>query len=185
MVDRAVAALRPHCAEVVVVSSRRDTPEGVFRRIEDLRPGLGPLAGIEAALRHAARGGYDAVVVLAVDLPLVNSDGVGLLLEAYTAPEAGAEGAVAASRAGDPDFEPLCAVYPSRYADAAADLLDRGERAARALFESVGGRRVASVSGAGANVNDASELDAAREIASGMAGGPATRFGSGEGVGEP
>jgi len=81
LLERAVAALRPHCAEVVVVSARADTPTGAWRTVADERPGQGPLAGLETALAEAGRHGCEAAVVLAVDLPLVEAEAVGELLE--------------------------------------------------------------------------------------------------------
>ena len=45
----------------------------------------------------------------------------------------------------------------------ASRLLDEGERAARALFEALGGRVVEGVSGAQLNVNEPADLDRAAE----------------------
>jgi molybdopterin-guanine dinucleotide biosynthesis protein A len=163
MVDRAVAALRAHCAEVVVVSSRADTPSGDWSQVPDLRVGLGPLAGIEAALDRAASGGASEVFVLACDLPLVDSGVVGRVIE-------GRRGARAAAlaRDGEPSFEPLCAVYSVDCLAAVRALLDEGARAAGALFRVVEGRRVpAGIRGVGVNVNDEDGLRRARALAAG------------------
>ena len=155
LIDRAGFALRPHCGEVVVVSSRPDTPASPWAVIHDSRPPCGPLGGIEAALQYAGRSGYDAVVVLAVDLPLVDTTSVGVLVGAFA--EDGARATVAARR-GEPDFEPLCAVYPLSCLATVSELLDRGEQAARQLFLTVGGTRVPGVAGAGVNVNEPTDL---------------------------
>ncbi|HAT38411.1 MAG TPA: hypothetical protein DCS75_07935, partial [Gemmatimonadetes bacterium] len=53
----------------------------------------------------------------------------------------------AASRRGDPDFEPLCSVYRTECVDIVTGLLDKGERAARSLFEAVDGKKVVLNSG--------------------------------------
>ena len=166
LIDRAVGAVDPHCAEVVVVSSRPDTPAGAWTRLEDLREGKGPLAGIETALEHAARHGYDAVLVLAVDLPLVGPAALAELVRAYDEAGRAAGGArpVAAAREGDPDFEPLCAVYPTGSLPTVGALLDSGERAARALFTACEGLRVEGIAGAGHNVNDEQGLAAAAHV---------------------
>lgn len=152
LIDRAVGALRGACPEVVVISARPDTPRGDWTVIGDLRPSCGPLGGIETALDRARCEGYAAAFVLACDLPLVDRSSAASLLAEY-----GAGPAVAALREGDPDFEPLCAVYGTGCLPVVADLLDRGERAACALFRAVGGRRVA-MPGAGLNVNDEEDL---------------------------
>ena len=112
--------------------------------IPDRRPGLGPLAGIEAALRYGAERNAAAVFILAADLPHVGPEIVaavtaGLIPESASAPPL----AAAAIRRGEPDFEPLCAAYDIRCAQMATQLLDGGERAARALMEAVDGRKVA------------------------------------------
>jgi molybdopterin-guanine dinucleotide biosynthesis protein A len=139
MIERAADALRTTCAAVVVVSSREDTPVGDWTVIPDLRPGVGPLAGIEAALTHAERAGLEGAFVLACDLPLVDTAVVDSVV-------AGLDDAPAAAptRAGVPDFEPLCAAYRISCLRPARRLLDEGRYAARSLFEEVGGRRVES-----------------------------------------
>lgn len=160
MVDRAVAALRAHCADVVVVSSRAQTPAGDWPTIPDLRVGCGPLAGIEAALDRGASDGASAVFVLACDLPLVGGGVVAKVLDGL----AGAR-AAAVEREGDPDFEPLCAVYAIDCLPVVTELLDEGVRAAGALFRTVDGRRVPGGPRAGVNVNDEQGLRRARALA--------------------
>ena len=163
MMERAVAALEPACREVIVVSSRPATPRGRWRVVPDLRPGQGPLAGIESALAEAAALGAEAVVVLAADLPLVDAHTVARLLQAL-APE---DGAVAAARAPVQDglaFEPLCAVYRVGCRDVVAGLLDRGRRDARALFQGVEGRVVDVAGGAALNVNTQEALAEAEAV---------------------
>jgi len=155
LIDRAADALRRHTDEVIVVSSRSDTPAGGWVVVEDCRPSCGPLGGIEAALQYAADGEYDAAAVLAVDLPLVDDAALGVLIEAFALDP---RRSTVAARDGDPDFEPLCAVYPTSRLEAVSGLLDAGERAARALFEQHGGLRVPGVRGAGMNVNREADL---------------------------
>jgi molybdopterin-guanine dinucleotide biosynthesis protein A len=158
MIERAVAALRPHCVDVIVVSGRPGTPAGSWRVVRDRRPPCGPLGGVETALAQAASGGFEAVAVLAVDLPLVDAHGIGVL-------RAGRSGsrAAAAARAGDPPFEPLCAVYPVGSLATATRLLDEGERAARALFAALDGDVVDGVAGVSLNVNEPADVARAEE----------------------
>ena len=68
MLAHVADALRPQVAALVVCG--RDWPDECT--LPDLREGgLGPLAGLEAALAHAARQGFDAVLAVPVDtLPL-------------------------------------------------------------------------------------------------------------------
>lgn len=164
MASHALEALRAVCDDVVVVSSR-PAPEEWGRVIPDLRPGLGPLAGIEAALHWARARGMAGVFVLAADLPRVTAPLVDRLVGSTEARrlDGSRPGAVAAARRGDPAFEPLCALYSVACAAEATRLLDEGQRAARALFEAVGGEAVAlddAAAGAvSANVNTPADLD--------------------------
>lgn len=151
MIRRAVDALGAACDEVVVISSRPETLRGEWRVVPDLRPGLGPLAGIETALSLLSSAGGaapsspdDGVVVLASDLPLVGPDAVDCLVTAYRAARRGARSgsgveAAAAARIGDPAFEPLFAVYSPACAPVVTRLLDEGRSAAQELFRAVSG----------------------------------------------
>lgn len=153
LVERAASTLSALCGDVVVVSSH-STHEGEgWRRVPDLRTGLGPLAGLEAALAHAEGQGAEGVVVLACDVVGPDPELFGVLLEAL-----GSAPAVALAREGHPGFEPLCAVYRVETLGAARRLLDQGVRSAHRLLEEVGGR-VHPVSGARVvNVNTESDL---------------------------
>lgn len=84
-----------------------DAPPGAIpwcRAIPDGATGLGPLAGLESALREARD---TAVIVLACDMPFVTSD-----LLAFLA--ARAENADAVVPRTDRGYHPLCAVYLRR-----------------------------------------------------------------------
>ena len=157
LIERAVTTLHGSCAEVVVVSSRPDTPTGAWTCIPDARQPCGPLGGIEAALDHAARLGYDGAFVLACDLPLVDSTVIEAIAKALARAEASAP-----ARAGDPDFEPLCAAYRVSCLPTLRALLDSGARAAQLLFERAGGERVAVGHDVFLNVNTAADLARAR-----------------------
>lgn len=156
MIERAVEALHGACSEVIVVSSRADTPDGPWRIVPDRRPDRGPLAGIEAALIEAGRR---PLLVLAADLPLVDTVAVQALVQAFRSAPPSVD-AVAASRDGDPAFEPLFAVYRRRCLPKVARLLDEGHGAARELFVAVEGWTV-RVSGDVASVNVNTEEDLA------------------------
>lgn len=159
MIERAVAALREVCDDVVVVSSRGDTPVGAWRIVPDARPDRGPLGGIETALEEADREGFRSVLVLAADLPLVEVSTLRSVVDALADSDA-----AAARRAGEPDFEPLCAAYRRGCLAHARGLLDRGHAAAHALFEEVGGVRVAVNDDVTLNVNTPEDLARAEAI---------------------
>jgi molybdopterin-guanine dinucleotide biosynthesis adapter protein len=138
LLDRAADTLRTVCDLVVVVSSHPEHEVEGALRIPDLRAEHGPLAGIEAAMRHAESVGASAVCVLACDLPTVEGSVLRALVEGM-----GDARAAAPRRDGPPGFEPLCAVYRTACGDVTARLLDEGVRAVHVLFERVGGRVIA------------------------------------------
>jgi molybdopterin-guanine dinucleotide biosynthesis protein A len=131
LVERAAETLACVFDEVVVVSSR-DTPAGGWTRVADLRPGEGPLAGIEAALRYATERGLEGAFVLACDLPLVDAGTVRAIVAAV-----GNGCAAAPRREGEPGWEPLCAAYRVECLARASDALDREERSAQVVLDRV------------------------------------------------
>lgn len=153
LLDRAVSVLRRVCPEVVVASSHPEHEGAGWTRLPDLRPGQGPLAGIEAALVHAERAGAAGIVVLACDVP-----GAEPALFRSLMDELGDAAAIAPARDGPPGFEPLCAVYRTECAGVASRLLDDDVRGTHRLFDSVGGRVLRGVAPGLANVNTREDL---------------------------
>ncbi|MCA6093559.1 molybdenum cofactor guanylyltransferase [Streptomyces sp. SCA3-4] len=103
LLDRVLSA----CAgagRTVVVGPRRPTVRPVTWTREE-PPGGGPLAGLAAGLRHVGAG---RVLVLSADLPFLQAEAVGALLESADE-RAGAEGAVLTDAGGRE--QPLVAVY--------------------------------------------------------------------------
>lgn len=99
--QRQLATLRALNPTELFISGRRDGPyaDAGVEIIEDAIPGLGPLAGIAAALRRAES---PLVLVLAIDLPAMTADFLVTLLRVGCS--------VVLQHAGY--FEPLAAVYP-------------------------------------------------------------------------
>jgi molybdopterin-guanine dinucleotide biosynthesis protein A len=77
LLDHAIAAIRPHVTDLVLVG--RDRP-GWPCLSDRPRPGLGPLGGIAAALHHAGRHGYDRVLTIACDVPHVSPELIEALI---------------------------------------------------------------------------------------------------------
>ena len=146
LVDRAARTLGEVFEDVVVVSSR----DAVYSwpTIPDLRPPCGPMGGIEAALRRAEEAELEGAFVLACDLPLVPPDTVRAISCAL-----GDSDAAAPARDGAPSVEPLCAAYQTVCLEQVTALLDDGERAAHALFDSVSGTTVRHAANHFFNVN--------------------------------
>jgi molybdopterin-guanine dinucleotide biosynthesis protein A len=122
IIDRAAAALRDACNELIIVAN--DPAAGGWisgvRAVRDLRPESGPLGGLQTAL---ANGGA-AVLVLSWDSPFVPAGLVRALRDAGEAAEADAAVPVSNSLWG---FEPLCAWYRTSCRAAIDRRLDAGE----------------------------------------------------------
>jgi molybdenum cofactor guanylyltransferase len=97
--------------------------------VEDMYPGCGPLAGIQAAL---ADTGTDLNLITAVDMPFLRLDFLNYLITQAAASEA----AVVVPRAGG-GLQPLCAVYRKAFAQVAQRSLDAGKNKIDALFTEV------------------------------------------------
>jgi molybdenum cofactor guanylyltransferase len=158
MAERAVVLLRTVVEDVVVVSARPlSAPPAPV--IPDRVEGVGPLGGLDAALHHARDRGYEGVLLVACDLPLLTP---ALLDEVASA--LGSHPAVAPARHGA-GVEPLCAVYRVEVLEAVERRLAQEDRSLHALFRDVGGHVLpAAAQGAGdpfLNVNTLDELERA------------------------
>jgi molybdenum cofactor guanylyltransferase len=130
LLDRVHHALAACCEELFVVGAREHFATGAYQ-IPDLRPGEGPLAGIEAGLLAAS---YRPVFVAAGDMPFLTSYFVeyllGLLSEHCLA---------VVPYFGRP--HPLCAAYGREVQPAVSVALDKGARSVRELLEVLPGVR--------------------------------------------
>lgn len=149
--------------------------------IHDRREGLGPIAGVEAALAEAASRDLAGAFVLACDLPFVRAPTIRALTRTWarqTAPivapslrwpsevqsEASSEAGAARRRA--PRIQPLCAAYSCSVLDALADAIEHGALSLHSLFASAGGCSIGISGGAREfhNVNTAADLEFARRV---------------------
>ena len=130
--DRALAALRGASDELLIVAndSRAASWFPGHVVVSDKVPGLGPLAGLETALRAAAGS---AIIVVAWDMPFVETP---LLRGMRALREIGAD-AVVPEHGDPPTLEPLCACYAGSALAVASELLRAGERRAVALIDAL------------------------------------------------
>jgi molybdopterin-guanine dinucleotide biosynthesis protein A len=120
LLERVEAALRPLVDRIRVIG-RDPRPEIGVSAQPDLRPGLGPLSGIHAALATARAGN---VMVVACDLPFVTTAFLRGLLERLS-PEVEA---VVPCPEGKPVA--VCALYRASCLETLESRLNRGELAA-------------------------------------------------------
>ena len=144
LLARAVQSLDAQCDAVVVIG--RDAAPAPT--IPDWpRPGMGPLGGIAAALRHAQANGYDAVMTCAVD-----SVGLG--------PEALAQLSPPPAYC---ESQPVIGLWPVSAAGALQTLITgEGKHSMRRFAEMIGARAV-QLSAIPANINTPADLTAAEE----------------------
>ena len=136
VIDRVAAALRATTDSLLLIANDAGAGDWLpgVRVAGDVRPGIGSLGGIHAALVHAGT----AVIVVAWDMPFVSE---GLLAELR---ERGEHADVAApesdsSRRG---LEPLCAYYSQACVEPIERSIDADDRRVIGFFERV---RVARV----------------------------------------
>lgn len=141
LLTHAVQALQCWCDAVVVVG-REQAPVPCLA--DWPRPGMGPLGGIAAALRHAGGQGFAEVLTMGVDCAGLPADLPALL---------GPAPAYVAS-------QPVIGRWPVSAAGAVeAILLGQGKHSLRALAERVGARAV-ELPQAPANINTPADLAA-------------------------
>ena len=129
MVERTAAALKEVVDDVVIVG--RNEPLAGIPAIPDLRPGpRGPLAGLVAALHHAAGR---PVLLVAVDQPLVRPTTLQGLLDLLD------RDAVVPLDGGV--RQSTCAAYPAKWL-AEADLEDRSDGSIQSLLDRLPYREV-------------------------------------------
>jgi FdhD protein len=124
-VHRQLAAIFP---EVILVTNTPELYQALpCRKVADLYPGMGALAGIHAGLHHSAN---PRIFVVACDMPCLNSR----LIRHLAASGEGHEVVVAESDSG---VEPLHALYSKESLAAIEQMLIAGEKRVTALFPKV------------------------------------------------
>jgi molybdopterin-guanine dinucleotide biosynthesis protein A len=124
--------------EVVIVAN----DEGAYRTREyrilpDRRVGLGPLAGIEAALAHFARR-YEAVLCLPCDTPALSSQEILGLAKAFAAVSA----PLVFAETDNEQRHPLCAIVNTCLLADISAALDMNMLCVGDLWQRLGGLRV-------------------------------------------
>ena len=168
IVDRAIDALRPMSADVVMIANEPATYESVpLEKRPDSRAGAGPVGGLREALLWARERGMPGVLVVACDMPFVPTT----LLDALWRASDGCDGAVAESD-GPRGVEPLCAAYRTSCLGPIDRAIERDDLRVVGFFDDADIRRLTpdDVAGHGDpalaffNVNTPAELEWARAL---------------------
>lgn len=124
LIDRVAGALAAQCESVVVCG--REEPG--FACLPDWpEPGLGPLGGLAAAMRHAQEAGFSDVLSAGVDVPDLPHDLAATL--------AGESAAIVES-------QPVVGRWPVSVGPMLEDFLAQGGRSLYRFADHVGARRV-------------------------------------------
>jgi molybdopterin-guanine dinucleotide biosynthesis protein A len=133
---RAARVLQEVGAPVLVVANAPDVVASVASAGSavaevrgDLRPGDGPLAGIETGLTEARGLGLEGIFALACDLALVETDMVGALARAWPG-----RGVATFEAPGPWGVAPLCSVWGVELLGRVADALSAGRRSVGELM---------------------------------------------------
>ena len=127
ILDRQLAALTPVSDDIMLVGHPAPAHDPRLRIVADRSPGLGPLAGLEAALEAARE---PVLILLACDLPFVTTDLLTYLVSL-------ADGVDAVVPRDDRGYHPLCAVYDRRCLDVVRRRLQARTLALTHLFTDV------------------------------------------------
>lgn len=129
LIELAVSAGRSVAADTFVVGHERYAPylPGV-PIVPDDRPGEGPLAGIQAALRFTSA---NRVLVLACDMPCLSTPLLRWMAEIETNAD------VLIPRTADGRWQPMPAIYSRSAIGCIQNALDEGNRAVASFFHAV------------------------------------------------
>jgi len=100
--------------------------------VSDLRPGYGPLSGIEATLQHYQESAI-RVLILPCDLPAITAEEIRYL----AAKSKTSHSEMSVARVADGDFEPLIMVLRTAALTAVRRALDAGDYRVRSLCRTI------------------------------------------------
>lgn len=125
-------AIQPLCSQIVLLGDHAIGAGDELRIIKDLRPGQGPMAGIESLLKSGLDSRY---LIVACDQPLLTPEICLLLMDDSSS--------ACIFKSADADkFLPFPGIYSASLADAISHSLDNEQRSLQQLFRSLPGLRV-------------------------------------------
>ena len=162
---RVIQRLRPIAGEIwVAARPGQELPPGSYRRVDDARPGEGPLAGLAAGLAAFADGGA-RVAVAACDYPYADPT-------LFAGLDAAAPDAPVVLPVFDGRAHPLLALWRADVAASCERALARGARRVVDVLDEVGAAEVPATDLEGLdpraflNVNDRESLEEAQRLGS-------------------
>ncbi|MCB1246181.1 MAG: molybdenum cofactor guanylyltransferase [Acidimicrobiia bacterium] len=148
-IDRAIGTLSLVVSEVVVCGGAYG---GSLPLLPDTTRGVGPLAGLRAALDYASGR---PVAVCAVDMPLVSIE----LMRRLSDPQVGRNEVRVAQANGDGTVQPLCGTYGPGAIDVIDTMLTEGLRSVHGLLDRLDVSYVGADDSLIVNINTPDDLE--------------------------
>ncbi len=124
-IQHSIDALEPLVTEIIIVSNNKEYDIFKKKRVEDIIPDAGPLAGLYTGLKHSTT---EDNLVLSCDIPLINTTVLKELINHST------DADIVQVQSQDRKM-PLIALYKKKCKDQCLSLLEQGERRLRVLIE--------------------------------------------------
>ena len=160
VIERLIDQLARAGVAEVIISANDPAPYAYLGLpiVGDLRPGLGPLGGIEAALTWslAPPGRFDAVLFLPCDLPAIGAKEISALIDAFQSGPAH----ISVAATGKGFIQALCCIVHNDVLPDISARLDHGQRGVRMAWRSMEAATVHFDDEAPfANINTPDDLD--------------------------
>jgi molybdopterin-guanine dinucleotide biosynthesis protein A len=125
--ERVQAAIRPLCSQIALLGDHEYSASDEFIIIKDLRPGLGPMAGLESLLKSNLDSHY---LIVACDMPLLTPDICRLLIH-----DSASVSIFESTEIGK--YLPFPGIYRTELAPLVSRSLDEDRRSLQQLFRSL------------------------------------------------
>jgi molybdenum cofactor guanylyltransferase len=125
--QRVQAAIRPLCSQIVLLGDHEFTASDEFIIVKDLRPGLGPMAGLESLLKSNLDSRY---LIVACDMPLLTPEICGMLIH-----DSASVSIFESTEIGK--YLPFPGIYRAELAPLVSRSLDEDRRSLQQLFRSL------------------------------------------------
>lgn len=128
---------------VIITNASEPYDETGLITLPDLRPGNGPMGGIEAGLAYAHARGLDGALFIPCDMPRISNIEIGRLKREWTNSQAGVVTTVlCCDQEPYVRMHPLCCAVATRHIQAVSESIDEGKLKIRWLWEDLAATNV-------------------------------------------
>lgn len=135
IIDRLIAEMNDAGITEIIILANDPEPYRSYGCdiVPDLRPGIGPLGGIQAGLTHYA-GRRDAVLFVPCDLPGITANEMTLLMESFEAEDA----SIIVAEGNGFFWHSLCTVVHTGLLDQVSRAIENGKHSVHRLWRECG-----------------------------------------------